>query len=411
MERSTPVPLLFYHALFLAAYPWLVVRHIPNLLRPRTRQATLEKLGWIRPANAEFWIHAVSGGEALLSKTLVKLLPPIGKIFITTQSHTGYLALEKLYGQDARVSIAYLPYDFRPVLRRYIGSLAPKLLIVIEHDLWPGMLAEAGRMGVRRVLVNAFFKPRDLDFLKRFPWIAPLIYRLDLIFAQNETSAALARRITGEKVPVVTAGNLKILPPEQPTPADLRTARAAIVTFGSSHDGEEEILVNALREELAARKVLVVLIPRHPDRSKKLRESFAKLKTLLWSEKKNAAIPDDTDILIVDAMGVSLAFYQASDIVLIGDTFKPTQGGHNFLEPIFFKKPVIYGMNMISFSDLTEVFERQGAVLRVGPEALRKELRDLIADRERRERMGEKAYALLSGLEFKKELFQKNLLG
>lgn len=411
MERMRSVQLLFYHALFLAAYPWLMVRHLPGLFQPQRRKAALQKLGWILPGKAEIWIHAVSGGEALLSKNLVKILPPKGNIFITTQSRTGFEALEKIYGQDARVSYAYLPYDFWPILRRYIGSLDPKLLIVIEHDLWPGILAEVGRRGIRRVLVNAFFKPRDLRFLKAFPWVISLIYHLDLILAQNETSAALAREITGEKVPVLCAGNLKILPSEVHAKAPFRTERLSVVAFGSSHEGEEEILVNALRDKLSGRKVLIVLIPRHPERAKKLKTFFGEFKVILWSEKKSDTIPEEIDLLIVDEMGLSLAIYECSDIVLIGDTFLPSQGGHNFLEPIFFKKPVIYGANMISFSDLTPDFEKKGAVLRLGSEELGSELNDLLGDPERQKKMGETGFSLLNALEFKTELFLKNLLG
>ncbi|MBL8992707.1 MAG: hypothetical protein JNM63_05160 [Spirochaetia bacterium] len=211
-------------------------------------------------------------------------------------------------------------------------------------------------------------------------------------------------------MPVLNLGNLKILPQENIPKVSLKTERPLIITFGSSHEGEEALLVNALREQLVERKVLVILIPRHPDRSKELKKTFSKLRVLLWSEKPDHSLPADIDLLIVDEMGLSHSVYQHSDVVLIGDTFKPSQGGHNFLEPIFFKKPVVYGMNMISFSDLTPEFEKAGAVLRVSPDALKMKLVELLADPERRREMGEKGYSLLQDLEFKKELFLKNLL-
>ncbi len=404
---------LFYHALFLVAYPFLILRHLTDFLHHKRRDQARQKLGWFTPGGADLWIHAVSAGEVLLTRSLLSLLPDIGRVFITCQSATGMEALKKLYAGSPRVGFSYLPYDFWPVLHRIIGKLSPKSLIVIEHDLWPGLLQIAGKKGVRRILVNAFFKPRDLGILKIFPWAAGLIYNLDLILSQNAESQKIARTLTRGKIPVHEAGNLKVLPPPAVPPLGLTLARPATVTLGSSHEGEEELAVNALRERLASQNVLLVLIPRHPGRAREIAGMFPENKILLWSEltavpEKN--IPMEVDILIVDEMGLSLSFYQKSSLVLIGDTFRPTQGGHNFLEPIFFQKPVIYGSRMISFSDLTPIFEKVGAVRRVHPSDLKKNLEELLANPELGRIMGEKAFKILEDLKFRRDLFTEAVL-
>ncbi|MBN8215203.1 MAG: hypothetical protein J0L75_01105 [Spirochaetes bacterium] len=399
------VLLLFYHALFALAYPWLVLARLPDLLSrdPRRRLRARGKLGWVRPGQADLWIHAVSGGEAVLSKTLLGLAP-FERALVTTQSDTGMETLRRLYQKDGaidpRIQIAWFPLDFLPFMGAFYRAVSPKRLLIIEHDLWPGLLSLARRGKTRTALVNASLKPRDLAWLRRFPFLAAFLYDVDHLLAPDAQTVQAFSRWPSLRDRVACSGNLKYRM-AVPAPVDGPVfPPKKVVVFGSSHAPEERLCVDALAHRWNT--TLLVLIPRHPERAAELARQFGgEREVRLYSGlETGASIPPRVEILIVDRMGLTHFFYARADLVLIGDTFRPSQGGHNFLEPLAHGKAVLYGAHMRSFPDLTPRFEAEGGVRRVSPDFLAETLGALLEDAGARLRLGAKGRELLLGLEF-----------
>lgn len=408
---------LFYHALFTLAYPGLLLGMLPGLLSrdAQKRLRSRGKLGWYRPGPADLWIHAVSGGEAALSKTLLDLLP-FQRALITTQSDTGMETLKRLYRKDGsadlRVEIAWFPFDFFPFMGRFLRAANPRRLIIIEHDLWPGLLSMARRRGVQTMLVNASLKPRDVSWLRRLPFLAGLLYDVDHLLVPEAATAQTLSHWPAIRGEISVTGNLKYRM-AVPAPENLAVFPAKkVVVFGSSHAPEEALCVEALGREWAS--TLLVLIPRHPVRGPELARQFgAERRVQLWSGLQTGAlplsIPPQTEILVIDRMGLTHFFYAHADLVLIGDSFRPSQGGHNFLEPLAHGKAVLYGDGMRSFPELTPRFEAEGGVRRVPPSRLALVLGELLGDANERRRLGEKGRELLGGLEFDAERFKRCL--
>ncbi|HMB01567.1 MAG TPA: glycosyltransferase N-terminal domain-containing protein [Spirochaetota bacterium] len=355
---------LFYNILVSLYFTGYLLISPLLFLAATFKKKIYNRLGFIKSKNRPILIHAVSGGEVILLDRLLPLWPS-KKIHITTMSDSGYLMLQQKYKQNPGITFSFLPLDFYPVMSAFIRKLKPQKIIIIEHDLWPNMLHIATCKNIKKILLNAALKPADLKSYRLFPPVARLIYNLDLILAQNEQSAGSLKNILKNKKSIIrNYGNLKYIT----TAANLPEARLPlpqnkkIIVFGSSHKGEEEILVQALGGHLFTS--LTVLIPRHINRSSNLKKKLSsRAECALLSELKNE-IPAALDILIVDAMGLSQYFYSRADIVLIGDTFIKSSGGHNFLEAVQYRKPVIYGQYMISFADITPLFEKQKGVLR-----------------------------------------------
>jgi len=392
------------------------------LLRRAPRIKYLHRIGAVHVKKTMIWIHAVSAGEVIAAGRLLAILPEC-RVHITVMSGTGYAAAAQLAADNTRISYSYLPIDFYLFQKRFIKKLACKTLIVVEHDFWPAMLRIAGKLHIRRIAVNVCFKPRDTAVLKKISFYHPLVYNFDHFLVQNTEAASVAEQIRPLAGKIVVAGNIKYLPlTETPVIPDAVTKICRgkkIIVFGSSHNPEEQLAADAVFTKGAESDRLLILIPRHPERAKEIFTSLSKnYNVRLWSEIERDAVsfPENNtsqstsinplQIIIVDKMGISLVWYYAADIVLIGDTFRPSQGGHNFLEPCAFKKAVLYGTYMRSFSDITPMFEAARAVCRVSPESLSASIHGLLDNPAERERMGRAAEKLLKEISFNQNYFK-----
>lgn len=324
------------------------------------------------------WVHAVSVGEVMAATALVRELRaalPGWVVAVSTTTATGQrLARERF----ADSPVFYLPLDFRFAVRRYLAALRPKMVVLMESELWPRMMMECERDGVALAVVNARVSDRSLP---RYLWLRrlwrPLLERVSLYLAQSVENATRLRRIGAPAERLRVTGNLKYdirVSGESELTALLRARLAAdarALVCGSTLEGEERMLLDAWPRVLAAEPCAVmVLAPRHPDR-------FAAVWGLVTgsgfrcvrASEFRAAEVEAGNIFLLDTIGDLASVYALGAAAFVGGSLV-AKGGHNPLEPARFGVPVAMGPSFENFREIVEAMKAADAIRVVEPAML-----------------------------------------
>lgn len=373
----------------------------------RWRQRWSERLGagGPGPKAGGIVVHAASVGEVNAAAPLVRALlarPGLGPITVSTFTPTGAARAATLFGDD--VGHTLIPLDLPGATRRFMRRLRPRLVVVMETEIWPNLYHAAARAKVPIMLANARLTERSLRGYRRFaPLVRGALARVRIALAQSETDAArLAEAgLPAERVHLV--GNLKFDLDLPPGLADRATSLRAQwggerpVLIAASTHAEDDPVVLAAFETLRANHpdALLILVPRHPERFEAAAAAAQErgLRTRRYSQGP-ACLPD-TDCFVIDTMGELLNYYACSDVAFIGGSFGPT-GGHNPLEAAALGLPVLSGPNMDNFSELSRRLADSGALRQVSDQAELAQLAAaLLDDPERRDTMGRAGRALV----------------
>ncbi len=360
-------------------------RRLPGL-RERLGLYTLERRRALANLDGPIWIHAVSVGEVLAARPLLKRIrqeiPGRGWV-MTTVTPTGRQVAERAIrpGQD---QLLYLPWDLAPVVRRAIRAIRPTLFLCLETELWPVLLRELDRAKVPIAVVNGRISPRAY---RRYLWIRPLMQRalepVALFLAQSPQDARRLAAIGAAKDRIAVTGNVKWDQPapqasDGGAPAAWRqrlglSSRSVLWTAGSTHSGEDLPILQAysfLREEFPHLRLLVA--PRHPERVMEVEQqiSAANLKSVRRSAlgqpgQGNAASragQGEDPVIVLDTLGELADLYRASDLVFIGGSLIP-HGGHNLAEPAAAGRPILTGPHLHNFSAIAEELEQAKAMV------------------------------------------------
>lgn len=391
----------------LYSLAWLVVlpfAFLYLLWRSRRQPAYLrhwgERLGLaphrhIRPV---IWIHAVSVGETRGAAPLVDALRqrhPDHAILITHATPTGRAASHELFGGSVRR--AYLPYDFPPLAWLFLERVRPEVGIIMETELWPNLFHACRRRGIPVLLVNARMSERSARGYQRFAGLSRMALQdLEAIATQTDADAERLLALGAEQITVT--GNVKfdVTPPPdtQEKAAALKSLFADRFVFlcASTREGEEVLLLDALAG-LDLPDLLLVIVPRHPQR-------FADVADLLQSRalpfvrrSDCKAIVPDTRVFLGDSMGEMAAYYAAAHLCYVGGSLLPL-GGQNMIEAAAAGCPALIGPHTWNFLEAAEQAVAWGAARRVADAAeLRNALLALHADKQARQLMAEAGLA------------------
>jgi 3-deoxy-D-manno-octulosonic-acid transferase len=351
-------------------------------------------------ATGALWIHAVSVGEMRAAQPLIAALRaahPDMPLLLTCMTPTGRATAGSLYGDFAH--IAYLPYDYAWLARRFLRRARPRLGILMETELWPNLIRAADRQGVPMVLVNARLSERSARGYARLPALTRAsLARMAQVAAQSDADATRLTALGAHAVTV--AGNLKfdITPPPQQLAlgADWRAhwGSRPVLLAASTREGEEVGLLRAFAEAAPA-GVLLVLVPRHPQRcdaAAALIES-AGLTYQRRSTMDAAGLNPDTQVLLGDSLGELFAYYAACDVAFVGGSLVPL-GGQNLIEAASVGRPVLVGPHTFNFEEVTRLAVEAGAAQRVNDaDACIARALALLNDAPARVRMGEAGLA------------------
>lgn len=382
-----------------------------KLLR-RERLFLKERLGFRLPERRNqtnsLWLHAVSVGEVLSLQNLILRLKqkhPDWAIYFSTLTNTGMrVAREKLASVD---QIFFIPLDFPFIVRKFFNILQPKLFILAESEFWPILLKEAKRKTKGVLLINGRISHRSFQRYLKFRFLARKILKnIDLFLVQTEDDKERLEKMGMDPENVRAVSNLKS-EIELPLLNDGELARIRnelgvpsnkkIIVAGSTRKGEEIQLLKAFEKAREVREDLsLILAPRHPERFDEV------MKTCLdypFQVKRRTQISADSewDILVLDTIGELAQIYALGDLAFIGGSLVPW-GGHNLLEPAFYRKPIFFGPHMKNFSYLSSKFVQSGAARVIFKEEELLEM-FLMPNESSLKKMGDKAKETLDSLQ------------
>jgi len=336
-----------------------------------------ERFGFVKPLTGlrTIWLHAVSVGEVRSAAPLVAALVeryPKHRVVVTTMTPTGSQQVRDLLGE--RVSHCYVPYDSWDAVRRFLDRVRPEAAIIAETEFWPNIFAECGRRRIPLLLVNGRVSQASLRGYLRVPKTTrAMLANADLLCAQTALDAQRLRNLGAPAELVHVTGNLKF-DVELPA-ALLDEARELRDRWGrdrpvwiaaSTHPGEERKVLAAFAQlKLAFPKLLLVLVPRHPERFRAVTKLCRRrgLAVALRSQTEGT-LPPATEVLVGDTMGELQRLYAAADVAFIGGSLVP-HGGQNLLEACAVKVPVVFGPHMFHFEEISAMALERGAARQV----------------------------------------------
>ena len=387
-----------YAAAWALALPIALVRlALRSRRQPGYLHAVAERLGRYAtaPDAPVIWVHAVSVGETRAAAPVIAALRrahPGHRILLTHMTPTGRETGEALFGAD--VLRAWLPYDTRFAVRRFLAHWRPRLGVVLETEVWPRLLEECSRGGVPVVLANARLSARSARRYARWPALARWAFgNFAVVAAQADDDARRFEALGARRV--LVTGNVKFdidIPGAAPAQgASLRAAwgrERPVWIAGSTREGEEALLLDAF-EAGAPPGTLLVLVPRHPQRFDEVAALAASRGFAVARRSQPGRVPANVRVLVGDSMGEMPAYYAAGDVVLMGGSFL-AYGSQNLIEPCAMGRPVVLGPSTFNFAEAARGAVKAGAAVAVADatEAMRVAAA-LCADEAKRNAMGE----------------------
>jgi 3-deoxy-D-manno-octulosonic-acid transferase len=370
--------------------------------QPEYRRRLAERFGFTPRSDGAgevVWVHAVSVGETLAATSLIEALRrdrPGARIVLTTMTPTGAEIARRRFGDG--VEHRYVPYDLPGAVARFLDRLRPRLLILMETELWPNLLAAARARGLPVVLANGRLSaPSARGYRLAAGLTREMLCGIHAIAAQTRDDADRFIALGAAPERVIVTGNLKF---DLALPDDLAgrgtTLRGMLGPVrpvwiaASTHEGEEGPVL-AAHAEIRRRKpeALLVLVPRHSERAARLMALCGEAGLRAVRRTAGSACAPDTDVYMVDTLGELPAFYAAADVAFVGGSLVPV-GGHNLLEPAAAGLPVLTGPQVFNFTEVSRLLHEAGAASIVTDSAaLAAAVVALLADPGRRATMGE----------------------
>jgi len=345
-----------------------------------------------RPAEPLVWIHAVSVGETRAAEPLVRALlarDPACRVLLTHMTPTGRRTGEALFGD--KVMRAYLPYDAPGAVGRFLDHYRPLAGMVLETEIWPNLVHGCKVRGIPLYLVNARLSDKSLrGYLRVAAFVRETFGAFTAVGAQTAGDAERLRRVGAKNVEVT--GNLKfdVTPPAAQLELGGRFReryhRPRVLLAASTREGEEALLVDVLPR--IPDDVLLVLVPRHPQRFDEVAALLASRGIRYERRSENTPLALGTRVLLGDSMGEMFAYYAACDAAFIGGSLLP-YGAQNLIEACAVGKPVLIGPHTYNFAEAAERAIDAGAALRVrDAEDLATHAMTLLSDPEKLKEMG-----------------------
>ena len=400
-------------AFFVVVSPWFLYQAI----RYRKYIGSLsQRMGYLplsfnMDGEPSIWIHAVSVGEVLTARPLVQDLRaryPRLRIFLSTTTLTGQgIARRSVRDVD---EVFYFPFDLGLFVRRTLDLVRPKLFIMMETEIWPNLLRECRRRGVKTAIVNGRLSQRSYPRYRLVRgFMRPVLDGIDAFCVQSEESARRFIDLGANPGRVTVTGSLKFDSLDLSTNTMQSRARDRVLRYfriapgrpvivaGSTMKGEEAAVLRAFRRVRATfPNTLLILAPRHTERTDDV-EALSQdegLKTIRRTELAIDAEPR-ADVVLLDSIGELATIYQLATVAFVGGSLVAT-GGHNILEPAVFGKPIVFGPHMSNFAEIADAFVSNAAAVQVRDEGeLDEVMVALMTDPIRRARLGAAARAIV----------------
>ena len=368
-----------------------------------------------------FWFHSCSVGETLSIQPLASELHvrfPEARFVFSTITKTGQAMARQRFSAYGPGNIFYLPVDLASVCRRFLNWIGPTVIVIIDTEIWPNLLRQAHLRGVPVIMANGRISPKSFRLYRLVrPVLRSVFANYHLLLMKSEDDAERIRRIGAPPDKVIVSGNIKYdkelveqeMREEVAQSMDesfgLSSGGGHLIVAGSTHEGEEQVLIETLRRvrlRPGLEKTRLLLAPRHPERfdavaALAVREGFAVKRR---SEDNKTA--GEAQILVLDTIGELATAYGFATVAFVGGTLIP-HGGQSILEPAWYAKPIVIGPSMENFRQIATDFRDRGAVRQIQAVQSHREAQideltaafvSLLEDEDLRNTLGQAAYSV-----------------
>ncbi|MCB9770851.1 MAG: 3-deoxy-D-manno-octulosonic acid transferase [Candidatus Omnitrophica bacterium] len=409
------------HLAFALALPWLLFRAWKT---GKLEDSTFwERFGsikrpWVSEVRGKspIWIHAVSVGEAQMVSALAPALKekfPETPLVVSTNTVTGQNIARKIEEVDGTF---YVPIDFGWSVRRVLDTLQPRVLVIMETEIWPNLITQTTKRDIPVVFLNGRISEKSFRGYQKIRFfLSGLLKKASAWGMQSEENAERIIALGAPRDRVRVLGNLKFESAARLSKAEIPLSRTdfglseedLVLVGGSTFPGEEELLLEAYDELLPEFPNLrLVLAPRHPERFEEAKQAILhsahKVSLRSGGTIEHAAQDEAPPIILLDVMGELRFVYALSDLVFIGKSMGLSEkgvGGQNPLEPAAFAKPILHGPHMQNFREIMTQLNEAKATTEVTEETLVDKFRELLQDSSLREAKGKAGYSILEGAE------------
>ncbi|MCU4494294.1 3-deoxy-D-manno-octulosonic acid transferase [Acinetobacter guillouiae] len=360
-------------------YQWRIKKRAKD--SAEYQQERLERFGPFQDVKNQhaIWFHCVSVGETNAAQPLIEHYLKAGHaVLVTNTTKTGQARAKALFLKapyQVLFQAVYLPADQRYLVADFYQKYQPKLLILVETELWPNLIDQAQQFKVPCILVNARLSEKSAKGYAKVPSLTrPMLQKLDQLLAQDVATQQrfIDLGIPQNKTQVLGSIKFDISAPEQfihkaqQLQQDWNLANRKIITIASTHAPEEEKLFLAFKTYLEQYPDwLLIVVPRHPER---FDEVFAAAQSLNLTTQRRSleqAIESNTQVYLADSMGEMWLWYALSQACFVGGSLNEPGGGHNILEAMVLDVPTVIGPHYFNFQAIVDEF-LQADALKVG---------------------------------------------
>ncbi len=397
---------------------WRYNKYLPGLT---------QRLGYLPDSlrstgDPTIWIHACSVGETLSAQALAQALHdrfPETRFVFSTITRTGQEIARVRFAGYGEGRVCYFPLDLPRILRHFFDWIQPTLLITIDTEIWPNFLHLARRRKIPVVMVNGRISDESFPkyrLVRR--WMRRVLDHYTLLLMKSEEDAERIRVLGAPTNRVEVGRNIKYdkdlverkLSESQAerlqTALDLTPEADDLIVAGSTHEGEERILLQVLkiiRREPGLEGTRLLIVPRHPERFDKVAKLARREGFRVRRRSDDSARGRPADVLILDTLGELATAYRFATVAFVGGSLIP-HGGQSIMEPALYAKPIVVGPSMRSFPSVAEDFLAAGGLVQISAEssdkeAQRRQLSEvfirLLRDRSKRRELGLAARSVL----------------
>lgn len=396
---------LLMPAVFLAFLPRLIFKYRSRGGWKDTYGERFARFGnrteELKKCRGAIWIHSVSVGETIVALSMIRRyleLYPERKFILSTTTTTGQDVARANIPENT--TVIFCPLDFPWMISKTLDLLCPSQLVIFETELWPNLIAMSAKRGIPVSLVNGRLSDKSArGYRKLRCFFASLLRKFSLILAQTDADTERFLSVAPD-ANVATGGNMKF---DQKIPELVNDniltgylGEGEVILAGSTHPGEEELIVRCFKELKAEFPQLkLVLVPRHAERGKDIAAMLEKSGCSYACRSVKSFPEEKVDVLLADTTGEMLQLMKDADIIIMGKSFAGHDEGHNLIEPALLSKAIVTGSVLRNFRYLLKVLTANEAVLTANDGELTCTLRKLLNDKAFRKALGEKAYKVI----------------
>ena len=358
-------------------YKWKIKQRAQNA--EAYQQECLERFGPFQDVKNKqaMWFHCVSVGETNAAQPLIEHYLKLGHaVLVTNTTKTGQARSKSLFLKipyESLFQAVYLPADQTSLIADFYKKYQPKLLILVETELWPNLIDQAKKFKVPCILVNARLSAKSAKgYGKVSSLTRPMLQSFDALLAQDTATQQrfIELGLEASKSEVVGSIKFDISAPEvfiekaKQLKHDWNLASRKIITLASTHAPEEEKLLKLLKPYLEQNPdCLVIIVPRHPERFDDVFNIAKNLNLNTQRRSLNQSIQPDTQVYLADSMGEMWLWYALSQACFVGGSLNEPGGGHNILEPMVVNVATVIGPNYFNFQSIVDEFLQANAVV------------------------------------------------